>query len=148
MHINAHVLTRLLEELTMQVKRLPHLTICRHQQSGPRCCRRCLDYIPVNFTMTSEKRLLHTEGLRDSKVRSRSHGRGATQKEFQAWSTRTVANTDRTCKLNAITVGESSALLFVVQLEENTYKSPGVMLCTAMKGFCTSTISSMPPFAW
>lgn len=29
-----------------------------------------------------------------------------------------------------------------------TYKSPGVMLCCATKGFWTSTISSMPPLAW
>ena len=32
--------------------------------------------------------------------------------------------------------------------ELRTYKSPGVILCLAMNGFCSSTISSMPLLAW
>ena len=69
-----------------------------------------------------------------------------TEEEVKAGSTGAVAHAEGTSKLNATT--EWSKVCMIDHKVWYTDKSPGVMLCLATNGFCSSIISSTPIFAW
>jgi hypothetical protein len=88
----------------------------------------------------------HTERFGDQKVWRRSSRVGSPEEEWNPRSTSAVGDTDGTCKLN--TMGHKSQFTDEKTRDPPPYKSPGLIPEAAMRGFCASTISSIPLFAW
>ena len=92
-------------------------------------------------------RVNSVERLRDKLVDGSGDRWGTTGEELELRRTWAVTHSNGASKLDTGIERKRSAIIYA-SWQRIPYKSPGVMLCFATKGFCLSTISSMPALAW